>query len=246
MRRYRVVLSILALALIAAGVVFIPRWLPTHLWPTARTIRKVDFERYARQRFEREHPGERPLNWRIGEAAVRFYKSKPMGKFALGIKSGEWGNDCSDFVDCAIDEGLGAGARFKRGSRDHLIGADPRYFGEARWDGKSPLQPGDVLAVAHSPWYEPYEGACWHVGIIGSDGRAYDFAKLRSWPEARYGRHTVAWFVRRSSGTGEVVVGRLRPEYRYRLRKVRGGRSAAPAGPPRSRSGDRSYLLRVG
>jgi hypothetical protein len=57
------------------------------------------------------------------------------------------------------------------------------------------------------------------VGVLGTDGQVYDFVKLVSWPEARYGRHPFAWFVRHC-GPGEVALGRLRPQYRYLLEPI--------------------------
>ena len=179
---------------------------------------------YARARFLREHPGEQPLSRAIGAAAVRFHRARPMGKFRLSLQPGVWGNDCSDFVECAVDEGLGVRARFKRGSGLHLAGTDNRYFGYGWWDRTSPLRPGDVVSVAHSPWYEPYEGANWHIGVVGSDGMVHDFVKLRRWREARYGRHTPQWFARHSPGPRSVLIGRLRPEYDYLLQPVSPGR----------------------
>lgn len=181
---------------------------------------EAQFEAYARARFLREHPNEKPLHWAIGAAAARFYKTRPMGKFVLSLEAGKWGNDCSDFVNCAVDEGLGVGARFKRGSAQHLVGESFVHFGYVPWDRKSPLQPGDILSVAHSPWYRPYEGANWHVGVVGSDGMVYDFVKLRSWSAPRYGRHTPEWFIRHAKGPADVVVTRLRPEYAYKLKPV--------------------------
>jgi len=172
------------------------------------------YEAVARERFHSEHPGEKPLNWSIAAAAARFYKSRPMGKFVLGLQPGEWGNDCSDFVACAVDEGLGVRARFARGSDAHICEGlalmDALY-----WRPGMVVQPGDIVSVRHSPWYEPYEGACWHVGVIGPDGDVYDFVKLRRWESARYGKSGFEWFVRHSRGSRDVVIERLRPEYRY-------------------------------
>jgi hypothetical protein len=177
-------------------------------------------EERAKAHFLREHPGEQPLNVAIGEAAVRLYKAKPMGKFVLGLGADDKGNDCSDFVKCCVDEGLGLKARFKRGSPDHVIGDSLRYQYDFTWDHAQALLPGDIVAVKHSPWYEPYPGACWHVGIIGADGMVCDFVKLKSWGEPRYGRHKLEWFVQHAGGPDEVLVRRLLPEYRYRLREI--------------------------
>lgn len=189
------------------------------VWPLRPALPLT--EAAARARFVREHPGEKPLNHRIGEAAVALYKAQPMGKFVLCVSYPDNGNDCSDFVACAIDEGLGVKARFKRHSTRHLVAQDWRYFQSFHWQRSTPLLTGDSLAVAHSPWYTPYAGACWHVGVIGSDGRVYDFEKLKSWRGPRYGRHSVDWFVRHATGPKDIVISRLRPEYRYRLAAIR-------------------------
>jgi len=144
-----------------------------------------------------------------------------MGKFVLGLGWDDRGNDCSDFVKCCVDEGAGLKARFKRGSDRHLIGDSFRVQYEFCWDHTAPLLPGDAVSVKHSPWYDSYPGACWHVGIIGADGMVYDFVKLKRWPTARYGRTKLAWFVRHAQGPNEVVVRRLLPEYRYRLADIK-------------------------
>ncbi len=188
-------------------------WGPTRLSSEA-------YERWARAEFFRRHPTEEPLNWRLAETAVALHRLRPMGKFVLAVQPGEWGNDCSDFVDCAIDEALGARARCFRGSRHHLVGLDARYFACDAWDGRAPVQPGDAVLVRHSPWYDPDPEAAWHIGLIGSDGMVYDFAKLRSWSQPRYGRNSFAWFVRYSPDPGEVLIGRLRPQYRYRITPI--------------------------
>jgi hypothetical protein len=177
----------------------------------------AQYEAWARAEFERRHPGEKPLNWAIGQAAVEIYRQRPMGKFVLGVTPGVWGNDCSDFVACAVDEGLGVGARFRRRSNWHLLAPDPRLWQELRWHPGEPVQVGDVVVVRHSPWYEPTDAACSHVGIVGADGMVYDFTKLRRWPEARYGRSEFAWFVHNSRRPGEVTLRRLKPQYRYRI-----------------------------
>jgi hypothetical protein len=183
----------------------------------ARPLPPQEYEQWARSEFYRRHPGEKPLNWRLAEAAVRMHDLRPMGKFVLSVTPGKWGNDCSDFVDCIADEALGARARCLRHSPDHLIGTDSRYFEHVPWDGNAPVLPGDLVEVRHSPWYEPNPQAPWHVGMLGPDDMVYDFEKLVSWPEPRYGRSPFTWFVRFSPGSGEVVLGRLRPQYRYRI-----------------------------
>ena len=186
----------------------------------ARALSPQEYEHWGRAEFYRRHPDEKPLNWRLAETAVRLHNLRPMGKFVLSVTPGKWGNDCSDFVDCVADEALGARARCFRGSPDHLLGTDPRYFAYFPWDGRMPVMPGDLVEVRHSPWYDPDPDAGWHVGMLGPDGMVYDFAKLRSWTEPRYGRNSFAWFVRFSRGPGEVVLGRLRPEYRYRIENI--------------------------
>lgn len=210
------------IAIIAAGAIAVQgyRWHQGLVPPWLRPSPLALTEAAARGRFLREHPGEKPLNHQIGGAAVALYKTKPMGKFVLGLGYPDNGNDCSDFVACAIDEGLGVKARFKRHSRRHLVAQDWRYFESFNWDRSTPLLEGDTLAVAHSPWYAPYPGACWHVGIIGSDGMVYDFVKLKRWAGPRYGRHCVDWFVRHATGRDQIVIGRLRPLYRYRLADI--------------------------
>lgn len=196
-----------------------------HVVPAAptRTATALEYEQYARAEFFRHYPGQRPLNWRLAETAVRFHRERPMGKFVLALESGQWGNDCSDFVDCIADEALGAGARCFRDSKHHLLGTSPRYFDYFLWDGKSPIMPGDLILVRHSPWYEPDPAAGWHVGIMGPEGMTYDFAKLKRWTTPRYGRNSLAWFVRYSRGPGEVVIGRLRAQYRYRMVEPQAG-----------------------
>ncbi|MCS6861302.1 MAG: hypothetical protein NZT92_13380, partial [Abditibacteriales bacterium] len=86
-----------------------PRWSPPGQRYFVSAWTGYD-ESGAREKFLREHPNEKPLNWAIGKVAMEFYKSRPMGKFVLHQ------NDCSDFVECIIDEALGVQARFKRGS----------------------------------------------------------------------------------------------------------------------------------
>lgn len=212
-----------ALALLLAGVGASALVAYSHWRGRPVTMSEAEFEAYARAEFAREHPGEKPLDWAIGAAAERFHKAQPMGKFVLSLESGKWGNDCSDFVNCAIDEGVGVKARFKRGSTQHLVGESFLHFRYVLWDRRSPLQPGDVLSVAHSPWYAPYAGANWHVGVVGTDGMVYDFVKLKSWLGPRYGRHTPEWFIRHAKGKLDVAVTRLRPEYAYKLKPVSPG-----------------------
>ena len=180
-------------------------------------MRVTDYEQWARFQFDAKFPNSKPLNWDIAAAAVRLYKEQPMGRFVLAVRPGERGNDCSDFVACVIDEGLGAGARFRRGSDEHVLGEDRRLFDAITWSSGVTVQPGDVVNVRHSPWYKPYDGACRHVGIVGSDGQVYDFAKLKVWPKPRYGRSPFEEFARNSSGPGDVIIYRLAAEYRYRM-----------------------------
>ena len=186
-----------------------------------RALRHVDgtvFEREARALFEQRHPGEKPLNWRIAETAQRFHREKPMGRFVLH------GNDCSDFVGCVIDEAIGPGARFNRDSEDHALcgegGAEPRSLFEIRrLPAMGDVQPGDIVHVRHSPWYPPNDDSCGHVGVVGPDGRVIDFSKLKSWPSARYHQVEFELFIRHNS-RDEVIIGRLRPEFRYRLWEI--------------------------
>ncbi|MBI5835038.1 MAG: hypothetical protein HZB16_22265 [Armatimonadetes bacterium] len=234
-------LALLSIGLVAAGGLALwPRRAPgapprPMRWPSLIS------ETEARRRFLAEHPGARPLNWAIGDAALRFHDTQPMGAFVLGL--GEPGNDCSDFVACCIDEGLGVRARFRRDSQQHLLGERQDLFEYSWWQPQDDVQPGDVLSVRHSPWYEPYDGACWHCGIVGSDGYVYDFSKLRRWSSPRYGRHTVDEFTKHSRGEHQVLLQRLHYLYRYRLRPLPGvssapgppatGRRPAPARPSR-------------
>jgi len=183
-------------------------------------LRISDYEQWARFQFSVNFPNSKPLNWDIAVAAVKLYNEKPMGPFVLAVEPGQRGNDCSDFVACAVDEGLGVGARFRRAGAEHVHGENPRLFGAIVWVPGVPVQPGDIISVRHSPWYKPYKGACWHVGIIGSDGRVYDYTKLKRWPEARYGRTPFREFVRNCHSPGDVVVRRLAPQYRYRIRPL--------------------------
>jgi len=187
-----------------------------HLGPIAR----AQYEHWARERFMARHPGERPLNWRIAEAADRFHAERPMGRFVLHE------NDCSDFVGCVIDEALGPGARFTRDGGQHVLcgpgGSLPGWLFEVQTlPEMGAAQPGDVVHVRHSPHYAPHDDSISHVGVMGADGRVVDFTKLKSWPEARYGRHEFAWFIRYCAPE-EVWIGRLRPEFRYLVIEIRG------------------------
>jgi hypothetical protein len=212
-----IVLSLLIAVLLLGGLSLWARrargpsapYLPPFALP-GRPLPTISYEAWARREFERRHPGEKPLNWRIAAKAVEFRRTRPMGRFVLDR------NDCSDFVDAILDDALGAQARFRRHSAVHLL-AGRRIWDFFYWDRRTPLQPGDELCVRHSPWYEPYESRLWHVGIIGSDGMVYDWTKLVTWPEARYGRNSVEWFVRHCPDPKEVVVVRLAPQYRYAI-----------------------------
>ena len=214
-RRMRRVLQglLLTIALVAA------RWGVRRAVWAHRAARRVQApvtfldEAAAKAAFARRFPGRRPLNEAIGDAAVRFHAQQPMGKFVLGLSTP--GNDCSDFVACCVDEGLGVKARFRRGSQTHLLGERWSLFEIHRYTVGMKLLPGDELAVRHSPWYAPSRRACWHVGIVGSDGLVYDFVKLRRWKQARYGRNKPDWFVRQSLGVGQCEVFRLHWRYRY-------------------------------
>jgi len=178
------------------------------------------YEAYAREQFLKRHPGEKPLNWAIAETAEQFRQSQPMGRFVLNE------NDCSDFVGCVVDHALGAGTRFERDSTDHALcgegGSLPgSLFLTKRLEDARPVQPGDIIGVYHSPWYPPHEDTIGHVGVVGPDGRVIDFVKLKSWSEARYGQSEFDWFIH-NCRPDEVVVSRLRPEYRYRMLDVPG------------------------
>ena len=187
------------------------------------TIGPASFEEWARQEFLRRHPGERPLNWRIAEKAEESRDTRPMGRFVLGA------NDCSDFTDAILDEALGVGARYRRGSVDHVLAYNTDLWEFHGWVPGALLMPGDEIAVRHSPYYAPYPSAPWHRGIVGTDGLVYDWTKLRSWGTDRYGRHPLDWFVRHSPGPNEVIIRRLKALYRYRLQPVP-VRSAAVGG----------------
>ena len=174
----------------------------------------LDYETWARKKFQAENPNEKPLNWAIAEVAERFHGNEPMGRFVLHE------NDCSDFVECVIDEALGAQARFKRGSQTHRIGERVRACDYWYWKPGRTVQPGDVIHIQHSPWYAPQEGSIGHVGVVGPDGKVYDFTKLRRWSQARYGRNDFEWFVRHCPQPREVLIGRLKPSYRYRVKPL--------------------------
>jgi hypothetical protein len=173
-----------------------------------------EYESQAQQQFYRNHPSEKPLNWKPAEKAVEFNRTRPMPGFVLHE------NDCSDFTDCIVDEALGYGARFKRGSGHHIAATHPQLWQVFVWDGKQPLLPGDMISVRHSPWYPPNPQACGHVGIIGADANVYDWTKLQSWRQACYGRNTVQWFVRHSTEPGQVRIWRLHPAYRYLIKPL--------------------------
>jgi hypothetical protein len=188
-----------------------PRGLSREMAPPAppkQEAPELPYEEWARREFEKRHPGEKPLNWRIAAKAEEFRETRPMGRFVLDQ------NDCSDFVDAITDDALGAQARFRRPHGDHILIGRP-IWDVFYWNHRSPLQPGDELHVRHSPWYPPSEEAPWHVAVIGTDGMAYDWTKLRSWSSDHYGRHSVEWYTRNSLGPGEVVIARLAPQYRY-------------------------------
>jgi len=227
MQRWRTVgalaLGLLCGAAVFAAVAFAGAW---RLMPdvvrsqVARRLSPEEYERWARGRFEQRHPGEQPLNWRIAETAEKFYRAEPMGRFVLHE------NDCSDFVGCVVDEALGPGARFNRNSDQHVLcgeggGLRGWLFDTTTLERRPQVQPGDVIGVRHSPHYAPHDDSIGHVGVVGADGRVIDFSKLRSWPSARYGRHDFAWFIRHSTPE-QVRVGRLRPEYRYRVVEIAG------------------------
>jgi len=180
-----------------------------------RLMTEEEYERWARQRFEAKYPGQKPLNWRIANVAKRFHAEQPMGKFVLDE------NDCSDFVDCIVDDALGPKARFRRNSHEHIANYTPGLMMSLYWKSGDAVLPGDIVTVVHSPWYPPHEPpAIAHIGVAGPDGYVYDFVKLRSWPSARYGRNSFAWFVHNCPEYREVVLTRLRAEYRYRIRPL--------------------------
>jgi hypothetical protein len=198
-----------ALAAAVTWYVVAGRWLPGIPAPGF-----TDPAVQAQRDFCRNHPGEKPLNWLIGKKAQEFHRLKPMGRFRLHK------NDCSDYVDCIVDDALGAKARFRRHSDQHILSRTRGLWDIFYWDHHAPLLPGDIISVEHSPHYEPYEGAIWHVGVIGADGRVYDWSKLRSWPSDRYGCNTVGWFTQHTPGPRSVIIWRLKAVYRYRARPI--------------------------
>jgi len=175
---------------------------------------RIDRDEHARKQFYRECPGEKPLNWKIAAKAEELHRTKPMGKFVLHE------NDCSDFEEAIIDDALGAKARFRRDSSRHILSRQKRLWRIYYWDRATPLLPGDAISLRHSPHYRPYEGAIWHVGVIGTDGMVYDWSKLKSWSAGRYGRNTVERFARYSHGAKDIIIRRLKAEYRYRARPL--------------------------
>jgi len=183
-------------------------WMMAPPAPPREEAPRLSYEDWARREFGKRHPGEKPLNWRIAAKAEEFREAQPMGRFVLDK------NDCSDFVDAVVDDALGAQARFRRPHGDHALANRP-IWEVFYWDRRTPLQPGDELHVRHSPWYPAYADAPWHVAVIGTDGMAYDWTKLRSWSSDRYGRNPVEWYTRSSPGPKDIVIARLAPQYRY-------------------------------
>jgi len=198
--------------LIALGLFYRGQWLAEIC--TEGTRRRVmgasEYEQWARTRFYGKFPGEKPLNWLIADMTVCYYKEQPMGKFVLEK------NDCSDFVDCLVDDAMGPGARFRRDSQEHVVMRRGDVFKSFYWQRGVPVIPGDIVSVRHSPWYPPKESTLRHVGVVGADSQVYDFVKLKSWSAARYGRNSFPWFVRHSPDQREVIIYRLHPRYRYR------------------------------
>jgi hypothetical protein len=209
-------LGVLAVALAAAGVlgVFLYRGLARRIIVPRIAWSPVDPGLQAKRDFYRKHPGRKPLNWKIGAKAEEFYRTRPMGKFALHK------NDCSDFTEAVVDDALGARARFRRNSDRHVLMRKWRLWDIFYWDREGPLLPGDIVSVEHSPHYEPYEGAIWHVGVVGTDSMVYDWTKLRVWSKDRYGRHSIEWFTRHAHGPRSVEVWRLKDVYRFKGRPV--------------------------
>jgi hypothetical protein len=190
-------------------------WVSLSRLAGSRLMTEQEYERWARQQFEAKYPGQKPLNWRIANTAKRFHAEKPMGKFVLHK------NDCSDFVDCILDDALGPKARFRRNSDQHVVANTPGLMRSFYWTQGDPALPGDILTVIHSPWYPPHEPPdIAHIGVVGPEGTVYDFTKLRSWRSARYGEHEFTWFVRHCAEPQEVIITRLRPEFRYRVRPL--------------------------
>lgn len=219
-RRRRVVRVLVAALLLLLAVVGLLRrnllgWVSLPHRVGAQMMSEEEYERWARQQFEAQYPGQKPLNWRIANTAKRFRAEKPMGKFVLNK------NDCSDFVDCVVDDALGPKARFRRNSDQHVANYTPGLMKSFLWRRGDPVLPGDIVTVIHSPWYPPHEPpSIAHIGVVGPDGYVYDFVKLKVWSTYRYGRNSFTWFVRNSPGPTEVIITRLRPEYRYRVKTL--------------------------
>jgi hypothetical protein len=189
-------------------------WRPALATPSFMQDRRTAYERWARKRFYRQWPDQKPLNWRVAAKAEEFHQSQPMGRFVLHE------NDCSDFVDAVVDDALGAKARFRRGSERHMLMRRKHLWDVFYWSWARPLLPGDIVSVAHSPHYAPYSDAIHHVGVIGTDGKVYDWSRIRGWNSDRYGCHSVEWFTRYSHSRKGVTVWRLKAEYRYRVRAL--------------------------
>lgn len=215
MRRWTFGLLLMAVAVAAGAVLWrLLPWRPPFPALGFLERRHAAYEARARQQFYRERPGEKPLNWKIAARADEFQRAEPMGKFVLHQ------NDCSDFVDAVIDDALGAQARFRRDSSKHVLMGKKGLWDTFCWDRQRPLLPGDVVSVAHSPHYAPRQGSVWHCGVIGTDGKVRDWTKLKTWDTSRYGRHPVEWFIQHTRARSEVIIWRLKPQYRYRLRPV--------------------------
>jgi len=234
MRKAAKITAILTPGLLLLGLVgwiaYHLGWSLPHLVTVAgrpRVMSEAEYEQWARTQFYEKSPGEKPLNWRIARVAVQYYEERPMGKFVLHE------NDCSDFVDCIVDDAIGPGARFRRDPQKHVV---PRMYGIFKsfyWQQGDPVIPGDIISARHSPWYPPKESAISHIGVVGADGQVYDFVKLRSWSAARYGRNSFPWFVRHCPDAGEVTISRLRPEYRFKLKEIPGAGQRKASSQPR-------------
>ncbi len=222
MRRAGRIAAILILGMMlvtmARGIAYRAGWSLPHIMPEGlrtRVMSETEYEQWARRQFYQRFPGEKPLNWRIAEVAMAYYEEQPMGKFVLHE------NDCSDFVDCIADDALGPGARFRRDSDEHIAMRMRGWFKAFYWASGEQVMPGDIICVEHSPWYPPKEPSqIRHIGVIGSDSYVYDFVKLKSWSSARYGRRSFVSFVAHSPDPREVIVYRLRPEYRFRVKPI--------------------------
>ena len=205
-----VLIGVLLIVLDLTGRISLPRVVHGNGWP--RVMSDAQYEDWARERFYRKFPGQKPLNWRIANTAERFHRERPMGKFVLHE------NDCSDFTDAILDEALGPKARFRRNSDAHIATNTLGLMKSFYWEPATTVIPGDIVTVVHSPWYPPKEPPkIAHIGVVGSDGHVYDFVKLKSWSSARYGRNSFEWFTRHCPDPDEVIITRLRPEYRYRI-----------------------------